>query len=168
MARFLEHLQQDHQRFDALLTFLDSVVRDIECGEAIDYTELAELMANLRPGLSGSHCAEEGVIWDRLAEQTGSPRLVVEVLNHLHKSVADKGATLETTALAAHDGYDIAMEEIKRLAQAFIAEFRKQIALEERAIFPLVNGVLQEDDWSAIEQMVRTSIDHGISERSGH
>lgn len=168
MARFLEHLLQDHQDYDAQLTFLDSIVRDIELEEPLDYTELVELMAYPRPGLSGSHCAEEWMICDRLAEQTGSPRLVVEVLKNLHRSVADKGAALETIALAAQYGHVVAADEIRRRAEAFSTEFRKQIVLEERAIFPLVNGVLHEDDWRAIEQTIRVSIDHRISERGRH
>lgn len=154
MARFLDHLRHDHRRFEALLAFLDGVVQHTDSLDAVDFTELSEAVACLQPGVSGNHCAVERVVWNRLAEQTGSPRLVIEVLRFLHQSVVEKGDRLESVLLAGREGTPVRLAELKYLADTFVAEFRGQIALEERAVFPLLEGVLRDEDWQAIEHRV--------------
>lgn len=146
----LPSLRSDHRHYEILLDYLEGVTNSAEVDETVDYTDLVEVMDRLEVGLCGQHLAKERVVWDQLTKRNGSRLLMIEVVESHRRAASDKEATLKTVVLAAQDGIETPLPELLQLSRDFIRDFRQIIALEERAVFPLVNQLLEEEDWRAI------------------
>jgi hemerythrin-like domain-containing protein len=160
MQQLLQRMQHEHRRFEALLDYLDGRVDGFAAGDGPDWDDLDRLLDFLRPGLAGEHYQAEGRLWERLALHPQGPQLFIAALRNLQRAVAAHACDLEDAVSSARLGRVVPGDRLQALAREFSAALRRQIALEERALFPFAERLLTRSDRPPLHAMPERATVH--------
>jgi hemerythrin-like domain-containing protein len=142
MNDLLQRLHTEHRQLELLLDYLEGNVADLAVDDQPDWDDLALALDLLRPLLSGRHYQEEDRLWAQLTARPDGPRLTLEALRLQHRQAAVHASDLEDAVYAARLGRVPPPERLRDLTRDLVATLRRQIALEERALFPLARALL--------------------------
>lgn len=151
MAPSLDTLAAEHRQLERTLAVLDQEADGFRDAEALDFPLWADLIAATALSRDRGHRFRELQIFDRLVDRSGRPLLVLEVLKRRMAAAAAAQRRLSLVLDRAAAGAVAPRAELEAAARAYTATLRDEIALEERAIFPVIRGVFDRRDWTGLE-----------------
>ena len=142
MDPLLQRMHTEHRRFETLLDYLHGSLDSLDADERPDWEDLGVLMEHLRTGLAGRHSRQESRLWERLVRRPDGPVLLLAALRRVQREVAACACDLEDAVTTERLGRAVSTARLRRLAGDFASAMRRQIALEEHALFPFAERLL--------------------------
>jgi hemerythrin-like domain-containing protein len=128
-------------------------------GEESDYALMQEIVSCLILYTDRLHHPTQAVAFERMRRRDPTLTTVMNRLSQEHLMIAASAA--ELLERLREVGADALMPRgvVEEAAGTYLAYFGHHIAVEERELLPRVARLLDEDDWRAIESVVKG--DHG-------
>lgn len=161
MHKIMAELHQDHIHLARLLTILEQQSQRFtsmdEEPDLLLMMDIAEYIHNY-PDLV--HHPKENQVYAVFARQSDQAKDVLETLLHQHDSMPSTTTDFqEMLRNAAHGGSIIDKQTLKSRLDEFIRLQKIHMDLEEEKLFPLINEVLSDQDWAALEQGISDAKD---------
>jgi hemerythrin-like domain-containing protein len=144
-------LVREHDNITQVLVLLDSELASLAFAEDADDTLAMSVLEYLSDFVDGFHQPKE----DRAVEMAGAraplpPELVAQLASQ-HARIRDGAAALHADLESALLDAPVSRREIASAGFAYSSELRRNMELEERHVFPLLESALDDADWERIE-----------------
>ena len=149
----LTTVQKEHRSIAAVLYSLEQILREIREGRIEPPFEFFELVVRYMREFPDRfhHPKEDEHLFARLARRAPESVALIEDAQRQHREAPAKTAALEEALVRYCRDPDAGFEAFAATAVDFIAFQRAHISLEERAILPLAQEWLTDEDWKAID-----------------
>lgn len=155
----VERLRCEHGNIARLLLVLESHLARLHAGEDLDEQLMLDAVSYLTDYVDGIHHAREDLIVELLAEREPLVRAILATLSAQHDAIRAEGAMLRERLESAALDAPVAREDLVRHGFAYTGDLRRNMALEERVVFPLAVVGLSAAEWGAIEAKVAGGVD---------
>lgn len=157
MTDAIDIIHRDHVNFDRVLTVLDAEVEALHRGKAAGRKPDMELLFSIVYYMQVfpermHHPKEERFLFPALAGAGPETRAVIERLQRQHAEGEERIAELQAAMKRVDEAYPEGVDELRAVAQAYIAYQREHMGVEERELLPKAREVLKDDDWPAINR----------------
>jgi hemerythrin-like domain-containing protein len=161
----MDQLRQDHRHFRTLIDRIDGRVRDLEAGRTSDCQWLLDGIDLVRQQLDLLHGPVEALFEERLLQRSGrAHRLLEPLLHEDHRQFNEHCDRFADSLYGALNGRVVARDRSAGYGRAAIGHLYRQIAFEERAVFPYAGRLFTPDDWMALEEDARNRQDQPLVE----
>lgn len=151
MPAILQLLQRDHTNISRLLRVLEDQLAAFEAAEPVDYDVIVDILDYCRSYPDRYHHPLEDRVLEALRARDSDAAEQVGDLAAQHAALAAETDAALTLFLDARDGKEIAREDLKRAARAFLSHYQQHIAAEDGFFFPAAEKALREQDWRDLE-----------------
>ena len=141
----------EHLNFVTLLDLLEVELDRFGRGKAPDYELMLDVMFYMTHYPDALHHPKEDLAFARVAARRSGVRLLVDRLGEEHALLKREGDALVVALDDIVNGAITLRHHVEAPARAYIATFRQHIDTEEAHILPLAAGLLDRDDWAAID-----------------
>lgn len=152
MHYLLEKLQKDHRNLERILDLLTSQLDHFLAGRESDFDLKIELLEYMEAYADQGHHPLENVMFEVAKPRVGEKVDLMERLIQQHQELAQLTRTFRHSLENIYQGGVMPRDELEVQGREFIALQRQHIALEEQDAFPVLDSVLQEQDWAAITE----------------
>jgi hemerythrin-like domain-containing protein len=153
-SRAVERLVREHANIAMLLVMLDSYFAAMKAGDEVDDKLVLDAMRYLTEFVDSFHHSKVDLAVDAVGAQTPATKAIRSELAAQHDRIRLAGAALR-------DGLENALldEPVPRQALAdggfdYTRELRRNMALEEAAVFPALAKALDADAWARIDAIL--------------
>lgn len=164
MGDLIESLRAEHVFLSDVLDIIAAQLALIEAGEDADFEVFQDAVYFMTEYPDLFHHPRENLIYRRMMRHHRKHRSVVRELEADHARLA--ALSLALREVVEDTAEDIPLERGTLVARGhdYIDAQRRHIGVEEREVFPLVQEVLNEADWKAINDTVSTAGPVGLRE----
>lgn len=159
MPELLDQLRREHRDVEKLIAVLERQLVILENGKTPDFNTLQAVLQYMRNYPDLLHHPKEDLVYDRLklrdpALAAGISGIVTEhfELEAMTRRVAGLVAARMRPGPAPDDG-------LVELGRAYVAFYRRHIAVEENELFPRALEVLDDADWAEIARVASPETD---------
>ena len=159
MPVVIRSLIQDHANTETLLAAMERQITRFAEGDSADMELLRAVLEYLSGFPDACHHPKEDLILQKLRETAPDRAVDLERLEEEHRELA-----AETEALTSVVDAIAGEEELPRGAligpgQAFIANYRRHMAMEEKTLFKVAAEVLSPEDWLEVGEAIYRHMD---------
>lgn len=156
MYPIVDKLRNDHQDFVQLIDVISAQVHCLKTGRTADPQWLIDGMDLTRRRLDIIHGPFENLFQDRLLRRSGrAHRLLEPLLHEDHRRFMENCDRFTDSLYGALQGRVISRETTAAYGETAIGNLHRQIAFEERAVFPYAHRLFTPDDWAALNEVSR-------------
>jgi len=152
MAGVLEELHRDHVHFARLLGILEEELDVIHEEGPPDYQLALDVMHYMTQYPDLFHHPREDVVFERMLLRDPSLTGVLGELLRDHKRLAEIGLAFHDTLAGVLEGAIMSREELDRRGRDYLKSMRGHMDVEEGEVFSLADKLLDDRDWSAVEE----------------
>ncbi|MEZ5590123.1 MAG: hypothetical protein R3F53_05240 [Gammaproteobacteria bacterium] len=164
MSTAITILQGEHTRFQRLLTLLEHQLANLQQTKTHDFSVLQDGLRTLDGYRECIHQPLEQQLLERVMRRIGRSRSLLRPL------ITEDQLAFSSRYNAFRDSLDevlaggiVPKATLMQRGSVAIAGLRRQILIEEGALFPLATTVLQRRDWQALERQLA-----GLKQRSAN
>ncbi len=150
MHYLMEKLQKDHRNLEKILDLLELQLDHFLAGRESDFDLKIELLEYMEAYADQAHHPLENIMFTAAKSLADEQADLMDRLMQQHQELAQLTRTFRQSLENIFQGGVMPREELEVRGREFIALQRQHIALEEQEAFPLLDEVLQEQDWAAI------------------
>jgi hemerythrin-like domain-containing protein len=134
---------------------LDSYFAAMSAGDDVDETLLVDAMTYMTDYVDGFHHSKEQLAFDVVAGRSCKIAAAKIELEAQHRRIGEAGAWLRATLeqVVFRDA-PVSRQKLIATGLTYTAEMRRNMELEERAVFPELAEVLDEEAWRLIHDRV--------------
>jgi len=141
----------EHLNFVTLLDLFEAELDRFSRGKAPDYELMLDIMFYMTHYPDVLHHPKEDLAFARIAARNAAVQPLVEALGREHALLKREGDALVIALDDIVNGAITSRHHVEGPARAYIATFRRHIDAEEANVLPLAAGLLDPDDWAAID-----------------
>jgi hemerythrin-like domain-containing protein len=141
----------EHLNFVTLLDLFEGELDRFSRGKAPDYELMLDIMFYMTHYPDVLHHPKEDLAFARIAARSPAVRPLVEALHREHALLKREGDALVIALDDIVNGAITSRHHVEAPARAYIATFRRHMDAEEANILPVAAGLLDRDDWAAID-----------------
>jgi hemerythrin-like domain-containing protein len=157
MSDTLYTLHNEHAKFEELLSLIEQQVTALQRGPTPDYELVLNSMQVIGQYLSYIHHPMEHLIVEKLLERSGRARSLLEpFITQDWRYFNEHHAAFLDSLDSALNGAFVSREALISRGRDSIADLRREIQVEERAVFPLAIQLLREQDWIEINTQLNS------------
>ncbi len=157
--REVERLRHEHGNIERLLLVLESHLAGFHAGEDLDEQLTLDALSYLIDYVDRFHHSREDLIVELLAAREPVVRAMLPTLSAQHEGIRSNGAALRDRLERALVDEPVAREDLVRHGFAYTAELRRNMALEDTVVFPLVATGIGGSEWDAMNANVAAGVD---------
>ncbi|MFY9328212.1 MAG: hemerythrin domain-containing protein [Georgfuchsia sp.] len=159
MSTQIRKWKAEHTDFVRLLGILESQIGLFQEGAEANYELMLDIVYYLTQFPDRFHHPREDIAFGKLAERDRSTRIRVRELLGEHQVIAAAGKRLVEQLDGILGGAILARKSVEVDAATYIAFYRQHMAGEETDLFPLLEGVLSNEDWKAVGDAIAPEVD---------
>lgn len=159
MTTPIDRLQQDHANFARLLKVLDSALTRVEAFEREDGEVMRDVMRYITRYSDQIHHPTEDLVYARLADKSPGAREQLAEVPRDHEALAKESQSLSDIFERIVDGDLVERQVVIDTGRHFVEHLRKHMLLEEKHLFPAAQSVLDDEDLSEVERILRDGRD---------
>ena len=160
MHKLLEKLSKDHANLEKILAVLTIQLDHFFAGRESNFDLIIELMEYLETYADQGHHPLENLIFNTAKKSLDDNQLEqVERLMIQHESLIQLTKTFRQSLENVLQGGVMLRDELEVQGREFVALQKQHIDLEESEVFPALDSVMTEDDWSAVIERMPTHED---------
>ena len=152
MSHTIDTWRKDHANFSQLLDVLEVQVKRFLEAQTPNYDLMSDILYYMTHYPDIFHHPKEDLVSARAKELDASAGVVVDELMRQHVVLRESGEKLLELIQGILGGMMLKRESVEAPASTYITYFRNHMSMEESKIFPLVQALLSEEDWAAIEK----------------
>lgn len=146
----------DHSKFAKLLELLEGQVEPFSQGDTTDYPLMLDILFYMTHYADAFHHPMEDRVFATLKERDDGARRKVDELMKQHGQLRQSGDALIADLEDIVNGSITSRDHMEALTRRYVANFRDHMRIEEGEIIPLAARVLGVEDWSAIDDAVKS------------
>ncbi len=150
MHYLLEKLQKDHRNLEKILDLLTSQLDHFLAGRESDFDLKIELLEYMEAYADQAHHPMENVMFAVARPMATDQADLLDRLTQQHRELAQLTRTFRNSLENIYQGGVMQRDELELQGREFIALQRQHIALEEQEAFPMLDQLLQEQDWARV------------------
>ncbi|WP_260294784.1 hemerythrin domain-containing protein [Sedimenticola hydrogenitrophicus] len=150
MHYLLEKLQKDHRNLEKILDLLTSQLDHFLAGRESDFDLKIELLEYMEAYADQGHHPLENVMFSAAKSRVADRADLMDRLIQQHQELAQLTRTFRNSLENIYQGGVMPRDELEVQGREFIALQRQHIDLEEQEAFPLLDEMLEEQDWAGI------------------
>lgn len=154
MHSLLERLGKDHKNLERILDLLTLQLDHFYAGRESDFDLKIELLEYMETYADLGHHPLEDVIYEAGKKRIGDKVELLERLQSQHDDLTMLTRKFRQSLENILQGGVMTREELETEGREFIALQRLHLDLEENEVFPLLDKVLTDKDWTEIEKSV--------------
>jgi hemerythrin-like domain-containing protein len=148
----LATLHAEHRYMATLLKLADDQLEALSAGDTkVDSRVLYESLHYMTHYPDAFHHPREDMVYQRAGELDKSIADDVDTLQREHDYLAELGAKTLQKVVSWQSG-ETGLEETVELAREYIDTVYRHMNAEEKLVFPQIEKLLSEKDWSELEQ----------------
>jgi hemerythrin-like domain-containing protein len=147
----IDEFLREHRDVTTLLVMLDSYFASMKLGDDVDDPLLLDAMSYLSCFLQGVHHAKEDLAVEAAIDRVPAIRELCGELAAQHRRIRDAGAQLHDELQGVLLDAPILRRALADDGFAYTAEIRRNMALEEEAVFPALSEALDADMCARID-----------------
>lgn len=147
----VDQLIREHRNIELLLLVLDSYFAAMSSGDEVDEALLADAMTYMTDYVDAFHHAKEQLAVDAVSNRSRTIAAARGELEAQHRRIGEDGGWLRSTLEQALRDAPVPRRKLIATGLAYTAEMRRNMELEEAAVFPALVEVLDSDAWRVIE-----------------
>lgn len=155
MPEIIKQLQIDHRNIARLLGILQEQTAHLEAGEYTDLQLIADIMHYFVNYPDIQHHPYEDLIFSSLSIKEPDVVVIVDELNHEHKSMAEDSQKIYEEITQMQGNAIFSREKIVTHLKNYINTYYSHIEREEARLFTLAQKILTEDDWNKINDEIQ-------------
>jgi len=148
----LARLKKDHKHIAILLNLLKVKYTRLADGKSINYNLIRDVVEYMQSYVEHSHHPLEDVINDYYLDKIEEVE-DIDMLEIEHKKMAESSAALMVKLNLILSDIMVCKEELVIDLKAYVQQQAEHMAMEESVIFIFWVAVLDEHDWSEIQQL---------------
>ena len=157
--RIMQLLHDDHRHVERLLDMMDAELDKLHSGGVPDFALVVDVMDYMTHFPDFVHHPREDLIYRQLQEaDPGSRRSVAAALAE-HEEISDHGARFLKALRRSLADIVLRRELLETEGRVYIDQQRRHMELEESVLFPRIMETLNEDDWLAVEEALKSRED---------
>ena len=141
----------EHVNFVTLLDLFEAELDRFSRGKAPDYELMLDIMFYMTHYPDVLHHPKEDLAFARIASRHPAVRSLVDGLGREHAVLKREGDALVIALDDIVNGAITSRHHVEAPGRTYISTFRRHIDAEEAHILPLAAGLLDRDDWAAID-----------------
>jgi hemerythrin-like domain-containing protein len=145
----IDELVREHRHVETLLVMLDSYFAAMKLGDDVDDPLLLDTMSYLT-GFHGFHHAKEELAIEAALGRSPAIRHICGELGAQHRRIREAGALLHDELQGALLDEPISRRALADDGFAYSAAIRRNMALEEETVFPVLSDALDADACASI------------------
>lgn len=149
----------EHRNFEKLLIIMERELNLFQRGEQPNYGLMLDIVYYMTQYPDRFHHPKEDVAFERVLKRESAAADLVESLHRQHGAIARSGKALQAQLDSVMTGVMLPRAHVEQSAREYIDYFRRHMQMEERALFPLAQRVLGNEDWMAIDAQIPEGAD---------
>lgn len=151
-ASTLERLHTEHKVIAAMMNALEAETAAFEAAGAFDLELVGLILRYMDEYPDSFHHPKEEVLFDAAEARDEALGVRLRGLRGQHDALPGLTQQLMVVMNAIEFGQSMPREEVLAALRAYIAQQRAHIATERDDVFPLLESVLQPEDWALAER----------------
>jgi hemerythrin-like domain-containing protein len=152
MNRLLERLDLEHRRLARLLDLLARLLDRFHQGDEPDYELMCEMLEYIESYADQIHHPTEDLIFQRVLDEAGEHRRVLEALMHQHRRLVELNRRFRRSLEGVVHEEVLRRDEVESQGRELVETLRQHMELEDQEAFPFVADRLSTVDWEALAQ----------------
>lgn len=152
MSDVFNHWSRDHKNFAYLLDLLEEQIECFVEDQTPNYDLMLDILYYMTHYPDLFHHPKEDLASARIMERDASAAAVFDELARQHVVLRDSGAELLAMLEGILEDAMLKRENVVQSARTYVAYFRAHMEKEESEVVPLMQALLDKDDWAAIEK----------------
>lgn len=154
MSNTLVYWHAEHVNFEKLLKLLDAQLDLFHRGETPNYDLMLDIMFYMTHYPDVLHHPREDLAFAKIKARHQAIGGTVDALTEQHAQMHELGEALVRSLGDIVNGSIASRESVETQARAYVAAFRRHMAIEEDEVMPLAGHLLRDADWAEISQAV--------------
>jgi len=154
MHRTLALWRAEHVNFTRLLDILDDQLKTFHGGGTPSYELMLDIIYYMTHYSDALHHPKEDLVFAKMKERNKELAPKVEALSAQHASLRELGAALALDLDGIVNGSILPRERVEAAASEYATYLRNHMRIEETDILPLAPKLLQDQDWSEIDNAI--------------
>jgi len=146
---------RDHTNFAVLLDLLERQLDLFHEGESADYGLMLDIMFYMTHYTDLVHHPREDLAFARIKEREPGVEAVVAELEAQHVVLKQAGEALTRALDDVVNGSITSRDHVETPARRYLQTFRGHMEREEATLMPLLQGLLRQRDWLAIDAQIQ-------------
>lgn len=151
MTRLIEVLREEHRNIEKLLGVIEQELGVFDRRERPDYETLQAIVDYFEEYPALCHHPKEDMIVAILKARTPASAGSLENIESDHQQERARLRRLAHTLENVRTGGELPRQSVDDVVREFIAQERRHIDYEERAVFPAAIKALRAEDWAGID-----------------
>lgn len=170
MHKIMTDLHQDHVNLAKLLKLLEQQAGLLATGGDADLLLMTDIADYIRRYSDKIHHPKEDTIYQIFSARSDEAEAVIASLLLEHQDLPTITQAFQGLLdNVINDSAILSRQELQEKITAFIDAQKAHLDIEEAELFPLINRILQDEDWAEVEQVVEEHSDplfgHQLMER---
>ena len=161
MPSVMHDLNQDHRNIHELLGLLTRELDAVDDVSGGDFELMRDIMFYMTRYPDHTHHPKEDLMFGRMRERgvASDTERTIEKLLREHAALAEKGIVFRDMLIGVVDGALVERETLVATGRDYAEFLSYHARLEDETVFVEAIEVLNDADWSAIEQAVEARAD---------
>jgi hemerythrin-like domain-containing protein len=159
MSELIRRLQGEHDNFSKLLALLAAEIETLDRGENGNFRLMTDIMDYMSVYPDVAHHPLEDRIFTRLAQLDPESRDLVTELIAEHERLRHMGKAFSDLVRGVVGGGITSVDKVSTLGHDYVALIHAHSEREESDIFPRLNTVLSDEDWTELTAAAAASED---------
>ena len=161
MSRVIGDLHEDHRNIRRLLELLAREIDSVDEASGGDFELMRDIMIYMIRYPDHTHHPKEDLMFERMRECGVAPdtETIIEKLLREHAALAEKGAAFRDMLASVVDGAMVERDRLVATGRDYADFLSYHARLEDETVFIEALKLLDESDWSAIENAFEARID---------
>lgn len=155
----LDKLKQDHINLQRLLNLLSKELDAFFAGEESNFDLKIELLDYIEHYAEQVHHPTEDLIYQQVLPTVDKGKALLQRLTREHGVLVGAARRFRETLEGIVQGEVMTREEVETRGREFVALQRQHVDLEEHEVFPLLEKLLTDQQWSEIAAQAPTDED---------
>jgi hemerythrin-like domain-containing protein len=145
---------REHRDVDMLLLMLESYFATLSAGEDVDDALLLDAMRYMTDFAGGFHHAKERLAIEAAAQRSTAIAAAKPELEAQYERIGEAGPWLCSTLELTLRDAPVPKRRLFRAGLSYTAEVRRNMALEEKVVFPALCDMLDAGTWRLLDAKI--------------
>ncbi|MCZ6526966.1 MAG: hemerythrin domain-containing protein [Gammaproteobacteria bacterium] len=165
MDSTIEELHKDHKNIAKLLNLLKIQTEHLQAGDHVDSLQMTNIMNYFINYPDIYHHPNEEFIFDYLKQRDINTADLIDEINSDHQTMASAAIEIQDEVRLIMCDAVFSRENLADKLNHYISAYFSHIDIEENELFPLVEKILDDEDWQFIHAEIKREDDPLFGEK---
>lgn len=147
----LQRIVAEHKAIAAMMNVMEAEIIELEAKGAFDIDLVRLILSYMAEYPDRFHHPKEELLFAAAAAKDPSFEELADGIHNEHEDLPGITAALQETLHVIEIGQSMPLDEVLGALKSYVARQRAHMAAEKDLLFPALQAILNEDDWTMAE-----------------